>query len=238
MALLYLNSIPSVDLLGITTILGNAPIDVCTRNALILCERYGIDVPVYRGSESSVTGQVPAEYPDFVHGTDGLGELDLPEPVKRVEDQPAFEYLVEAVSSHPREITILAVGRLTNLALAIYAQPDFQDLVKEVIIMGGAVNVPGNVTPWAEANIMGDPEAADIVFRSHLNLTMVGLDVTNATRMSMRYIESLFSDLPDLSDFILAMNSHYADFYLRSEATDDFPVHDSSAVAFLSLIHI
>ena len=233
MALLYLNAIPSVELLGITTILGNAPIEVCTRNALILCERYGIDVPVYRGSESSVTGQVPGVYPDFVHGTDGLGELDLPEPVKRVEDQPAFEYLVEAVSSHPREITILAVGRLTNLALAINAQPDFQDLVKEVIIMGGAVNVPGNVTRWAEANIMGDPEAADVVFRSHLNLTMVGLDVTNATRMSMRYIESLFSDLPDLSDFILAMNSYYADFYLRSEATDDFPVHDSSAVAFL-----
>ena len=233
MALLYLNAIPSVELLGITTILGNAPIEVCTRNALILCERYGIDVPVYRGSESSVTGQVPGEYPDFVHGTDGLGELDLPEPVKGVEDQPAFEYLVEAVSSHPREITILAVGRLTNLALAINAQPDFQDLVKEVIIMGGAVNVPGNVTRWAEANVMGDPEAADIVFRSHLNLTMVGLDVTNATRMSMRYIESLFSDLPDLSDFILAMNSYYADFYLRSEATDDFPVHDSSAVAFL-----
>jgi len=233
MALLYLNAIPSVDLLGITTILGNAPIEVCTRNALILCERYGIDVPVYRGSESSVTGQVPGEYPDFVHGTDGLGELDLPEPVKRVEDQPAFEYLVEAVSSHPREITILAVGRLTNLALAINAQPDFQDLVKEVIIMGGAVNVPGNVTRWAEANIMGDPEAADIVFRSHLNLTMVGLDVTNATRMSMRYIESLFSDLPDLSEFILSMNSYYADFYLTSEATNDFPVHDSSAVAFL-----
>ena len=233
MALLYLNAIPSVDLLGITTILGNAPIEVCTRNALILCERYGIDVPVYRGSESSVTGQVPGEYPDFVHGTDGLGELDLPEPVKGVEDQPAFEYLVGAVSSHPREITILAVGRLTNLALAINTQPDFQDLAKEVIIMGGAVNVPGNVTRWAEANIMGDPEAADVVFRSHLNLTMVGLDVTNATRMSMRYIESLFSDLPDLSDFILAMNSYYADFYLRSEATDDFPVHDSSAVAFL-----
>ena len=233
MALLYLNAIPKIDLLGICTVLGNAPIDVCTRNALILTERYGIDAPVYRGAECTIEGLIPDEYPDFVHGIEGLGELKLPAPAKHPEGKAAFEYMVETVMKYPGEITILAVGRLTNVALALNAQQDFQNLVKEVVIMGGAINTPGNVTPWAEANIIGDPEAAAIVFGSQLELTMVGLDVTNTTRMSMAYIDSLFSDLPHLADFVLPMNRYYAEFYRAAEGTKDFPVHDSSAVAFL-----
>ena len=233
MALLYLNAIPKIDLLGITTILGNASTDACTRNALILAERYRIDAPIYKGSERSIAGTVPDEYPDFVHGFNGLGGIELQTPTRSSEDIPAFEFLIEAVNANPGEITILAVGRLTNLALAINSQTNFSDLVKEVVLMGGAINARGNVTRWAEANILGDPEAADIVFRSRIELTMVGLDVTNKTRMSMSYIKSLFTDLPDLAGIIIPMNSYYSEFYRRAEGTEDFPVHDSSAAAFL-----
>ncbi len=233
MALLYLNAIPKIDLLGITTILGNASTETCTRNALILAEHYGISAPVYRGAERNIEGLVPNEYPDFVHGANGLGGLELPTPTKTPENVPAFEYLVEAVNRSPGEITILAVGRLTNLALAIRAQKGFQDRVKDVVIMGGSISARGNVTQWAEANIFGDPEAADIVFRSQLQVTLVGLDVTNTTRMSMSYIDSLVSNLPDLAELIIPMNSYYAEFYKAAEGTDDFPVHDSSAAAFL-----
>ena len=99
--------------------------------------------------------------------------------------------------------------------------------------MGGAIKSSGNVTPWAEANIIGDPEAASIVFNSRLKLTMVGLDVTSATRMTMRYVETLLPRNSALSAFLVAMNSYYAEFYRTSERASDFPVHDPSAVAYL-----
>lgn len=233
MALLYLNALPETELLGITTIHGNAPIEVCTRNALFLCDRYDIDVPVYRGPAQGITGTIPEEYPDFVHGADGLGELGQIATTRPLGGMSAAEYLVDAAKCQPGAITLLAVGRLTNLALALEAEPDFQDLVKDVIIMGGTIKSPGNVTPWAEANIIGDPEAASIVFNSRLKLTLVGLDVTSATRMTMRYVETLLPRNSALSTFLVAMNSYYAEFYRTSEGASDFPVHDPSAVAYL-----
>lgn len=233
MALLYLNACPQLDLLGITTILGNASIEQCTRNTLFLCQQFNIDVPVYQGASTGINGVEPDEYPDFVHGKNGLADLDLGEPSRHIENTSAAEYLNAVVTRHPGEITILAVGRLTNVALALASDPGFSSSVKDIVFMGGACQCDGNVTPWAEANIIGDPEAADVVFSSGIPLTMVGLDVTYKTRMSLPFLEEMFASITDLRNFIMAINSYYAGFYKSSEATSDFPVHDSSAVAFV-----
>ena len=231
MALLYLNACNNLELIAITTILGNADIDQCTRNALILRDMFGIKVPVYKGASSVTNGTTPDEYPDFVHGKDGLGDVGLPEVKSATKTENAASALVRLSEDFAGDLILLAVGRLTNVALAIQKDPNFVQRLRQVIIMGGAYKHPGNVTPWAEANIIGDPEAADIVFNSGLPLTMVGLDVTTQTRMSMEYLRPIAAKLGELGDFILKINNTYASNYMRMENSSDFPVHDSSAVA-------
>jgi len=232
MALLYLHACDNLELLGITTILGNASIENCTNNALFLCEQFGVDTPVYRGADRCVNGDRPADYPDFVHGTNGLADIDVKVAGKSVENQDAASFLLETTKANPGEITIIAVGRLTNIALAINRDQAFAGRVKEIIFMGGAANCEGNVTAWAEANIIGDPEAASTVFNAGIPMVMVGLDVTLQTRMSHDFLDTLTSGLPQLQHLLLAINNVYAAFYKTSQDWDDFPVHDSSAIAY------
>jgi purine nucleosidase len=232
MALLYLHACDNLELLGITTIFGNASIENCTSNALFLCEQFGVTAPVYRGADRLLTGKKPENYPDFVHGINGLADIDARVSQKLVEDQDASGFLVESANANPNEITILAVARLTNIALAINKDPNFASRVKEIIFMGGAASCEGNVTPWAEANIIGDPEAASAVFNSGIPLVMVGLDVTLLTRMSNDFLDSLTSDLVHLQNLLLSINEVYASYYKTSQNWDEFPVHDSSAIAY------
>ena len=232
MALLYLHACDNMELLGITTIFGNASIENCTSNALFLCEQFGVTAPVYRGADRLLTGKKPENYPDFVHGINGLADIDVRASQKLVEDQDASGFLVESANANPNEITILAVARLTNIALAINKDPNFASRVKEIIFMGGAASCEGNVTTWAEANIIGDPEAASAVFNSGIPLVMVGLDVTLLTRMSNDFLDSLTSDLVHPQNLRLSINEVYASYYKTSQNWDEFPVHDSSAIAY------
>lgn len=231
MALLYLHRSARLDLVAITTILGNASIDQCTNNALFLCEKFDIAAPVYRGADRSIDGSLPEMYPDFVHGKNGLGEADVTVKARRTEPEDAVTALRQLTAHAPGEITIIAVGRLTNLALAIEADPGFASGVRNIIAMGGAVHVEGNVTPYAEANIIGDPEAAKVVFDSGIPLTLVGLDVTLVTRITTPYLEMLCTVLGELGPLVDEINQVYRAYYKTSQNWDDFPVHDSSAVA-------
>ena len=232
MALLYLHVCDNLELLGITTILGNASIENCTNNALFLCEQFGITAPVYRGADRGMTGEQPEDYPDFVHGLNGLADIEVTVADKSAEDQDACTFLLESSNANPGEITIIAVGRMTNIAMALNKDPTFAHRVKEIIFMGGAATCEGNVTTWAEANIIGDPEAASIVFNSDIPLVMVGLDVTLQTRMSPNFVNSLMPDLSPLRSLLRSINSVYASFYKTSQNWDEFPVHDSSAIAY------
>jgi inosine-uridine nucleoside N-ribohydrolase len=232
MALLYLHACNDIELLGITTTLGNASLDDCTNNALYLCERFNIDAPVYRGAETGIDGSVPTDYPDFVHGGNGLADHPVKVTSRSTEKQHASTFLSDITAANPGKITIIAVGRLTNIALAIQSDPEFTGNVDRVIFMGGAWQCEGNVTPWAEANIIGDPEAAAIVFDAGIPLTMVGLDVTLQTRMTAAYLQSLCQGLGSLGEFLLEINAVYGDYYRKSQGWEAFPVHDSSAVAF------
>ena len=175
-------------------------------------------------------------YPDFVHGKNGLGDIPLTTPVLKSERTKAAQAIVELAKANPHELSIVAVGRLTNLALALELHPELPLLVKELIVMGGVFGYNGhrgNVSPVAEANIAGDPTAADIVFTSGIPTTIVGLDVTAETVMSEAYIARLRQRAGASGEFIYQISRFYLNFYEKISGKAECPIHDASAVAYL-----
>ncbi|HSG90926.1 MAG TPA: nucleoside hydrolase [Pseudomonadales bacterium] len=234
MALLFAHRSPDIELLGITTTFGNASVVQTTRNALLLADAFGIDCPVHMGAAVPLAVAELAP-PDFVHGTDGLGDAGLVMP-HAPGDATAVAFIIDTVRAHPGEVTLVAVGRMTNLALVAEQAPDVVGLVKQVVIMGGVIGrhgIAGNVTPCAEANIFGDPHAADIVMQAGWPLTMVGLDVTMRTRMEPAMLATLVADGGADGALIGRIVRHYQAFYARTTGNEAFPVHDSSALACL-----
>ena len=236
MALLFLHYSPEVELVAIVSGFGNADIATTTRNALYLQERFGIAAPVFRGAAEALGPRLGQGYPDFVHGKNGLGEIALREPAHYAESREGADAIVDLVKRNPGEISIVAVGRLTNLALALQRCPELPTLVREVVVMGGAFGHnghSGNVSPVAEANIAGDPQAADRVFTAGWPITIVGLDVTHATIIDDKFLASLRNRAGDAGDFIYQISRFYMDFHERLNGSRECPVHDSSAVAYL-----
>lgn len=168
----------------------------------------GVDTPL---------DHVKTEPATLVHGENGLGDIVIPDHVNaELSPLVAHDYIIEKIKEQPGEITLVAVGRLTNLALAIQKDPEIGKLVKEVIIMGGAFGHnghTGNLTPFAEANVYGDPLAADIVINADWPVTIVGLDVTQQTLMSNAYLEKVRSHSTKYGEFIYDITRFYAQFY-------------------------
>ena len=188
-ALLFAFGSSELQIEALTTIFGNVSLEQCTRNALIILDAAGRpDIPVYPGvSRAFGLGDPPLA--PHIHGSDGLGDTNPPAP--DIEPQPTnavFEIVERALAS-PGEITFIALGRLTNLALALNIAPQVADSLKEVVVMGGAVTVPGNVTPVATANLQGDPQAADVVYRSGARIAQVGLDVCREVEFSPEQLQ-------------------------------------------------
>jgi purine nucleosidase len=235
MALLFLHRHPEVELLGVTTVFGNASIENTTRNALFLREAFGIDAPVARGADTPYDpARVPHAYPVMVHGENGLGDIPIPEtpPSRPLDHEDAAQFIIDTVRAHPGEVSVVAVGRMTNLANALRRDPAIAGLVKKVVIMGGSFYVPGNVSPAAEANIHGDPEAADAVTTAPWKLTVIGLDVTGQTVMTRTELAALReaggSDLALLD----ALSQDYISFYGHL-LEDGMLVHDTCACVAL-----
>ncbi len=236
MALLFLHFAESVDLKAIVTGFGNASLENTTRNALHVKALFGITAPVYRGAPGPVSEGLPAAYPDFVHGKNGLGDIEFADPAGAAESISGAQAIVELVSGSPGEISIVAVGRMTNLAHALELCPELPDLVREVVVMGGAFGFnghSGNVSPFAEANIAGDPAAADIVFGSGMPIAIVGLDVTQETVASSEFFDKLRDNAGDAGQFIHRVSRCYLDFHNQQHGKLECPIHDSSAVAYL-----
>jgi purine nucleosidase len=232
LALLYLHRHPEAKLAGITTVAGNAPIDVTTKNAQYLCERFGIAAPVARGAAAPLNG-ILRESPLNVHGRNGLGDVDMSDFAGvALDPRPAHAFMVDLVRARPGEITIVAVGMLTNLALALDTAPEIASLVRNVVIMGGAFGIgghSGNVTPVAEANIHGDPRAADIVLTAPWEVTVIGLDVTERVIMTPAYLEALRDAGSAEGRFIWDVTRRYQDFHRETAGFAGIYVHDPSA---------
>jgi inosine-uridine nucleoside N-ribohydrolase len=236
MALLYLSKLPEIDLLGITTVVGNADIATTTRNALFLRQQFGISAPVIRGAGETLDGVSKPE-PVIVHGVNGLGDIDIP-AVSEDDLQPgtASQFIIDTLRANPGEVTIIAVGRMTNLALALRQDPAIAGFAKQVIIMGGAFGYAGrsgNVTPAAEANIHGDPVAADEIFAANWKVVVVGLDVTHDIILTSHYLATLAAEAGANGELLAQMSDHYARFYLDIMGLAGVVGHDLLAVTYL-----
>ncbi|KND62224.1 Inosine-uridine preferring nucleoside hydrolase [Candidatus Burkholderia verschuerenii] len=235
-ALVFQARHPHIDLLGITTVFGNADIDTTTANALYLASRFCADVPVVRGAAQPLKRPTPAPIP-HIHGHDALGDIARPEAVTVREDgRAAHRFIVETVRANPGEVTLLAVGPLTNLALALQEAPEIAALVREVVVMGGAFGFNGdldNVTPTAEANAHSDPHAADIVFGAPWKVSIVGLDVTHATIMTTAFLASVRDSAGDAGRFVWDVSRFYERFHSDDGMTRGIYAHDYSAAAFV-----
>ena len=180
---------PGVEVLALTTVGGNVPLARTTRNALALLEYAGrTDVPVARGSARPTAGSFGYAY--AVHGTSGLTRR-LPRPQTRTIDARAVDFLAARLRELPGQITIIALGPLTNLAWLWLRHPGALEQIARLVIMGGAVNAPGNVTPYAEFNFYSDPEAADLVLSSGVPLTLVDLAVCRHVGIDRQGVERL-----------------------------------------------
>ena len=229
LALLYLRARPDLKLLAITTVFGNADVETTTRNALWLRARLGLSAPVYRGADKPLE-RSRGPSPTHVHGENGLGDIDLSDVIlSPAASGAAHDRIIALVRARPGEITIVAIGPLTNLALALRAAPDIAGLVAGVTIMGGAFTA-GNVTPFAEANIHNDPEAAAEVLAASWPVTLVPLDAT----MSCVLTNADARDLAEQSQagrFAHDVTRGYAKAYAR---LDGCVLHDVAALVSLT----
>ena len=217
---------PEVELVGVSTVAGNQTLDKTTNNALRVLELLGrSDIPVYVGEDKPLVRELHTA-PD-VHGDSGLDGPDLPQPTTSAQEEHAVDYLGRALTE---DVTLVATGPLTNVALMLERYPDARP--KRVVLMGGSIG-EGNTTPAAEFNIYVDPEAAQRVFESGLDVTMIGLDVTHRALITDEHRERLRAAgkvgkvAAELLDFYARFHKH------RYPDLDGAPLHDPVCIALL-----
>ena len=220
---------PQIDLLGVTVVAGNQTLDKTLPNTLHVCQHLGLDVPVYGGMDRPmVRDQVTA---GDVHGESGLDGPVFEPLVKQAEKKHAVNYLIDTLMASDGDITLVPVGPLTNVAMAMRLEPGIVKKIKRIVLMGGAVGL-GNTTPAAEFNIYVDPEAAHVVFTSGVPLVMMGLDLTNTARADMDIIERM----EGLGNKAGKLFGDIMRFTFHSQACNGLPsgpVHDVTAVTYL-----
>lgn len=229
LAALFLAHRSDVEILAVGSVHGNATADAAARNALAVLDIGGRPgVPVAVGARQPLAQ--PVDISAMVHGADGLGGFAPPPPAGRAPvDLPAAVQLVQTVRANPGECTIVATGPFTNLALALLLDPDVASLVAGVVVMGGTVEHPGNISPYAEANIAHDPEAARLVFAAPWPVTQVGLDVTMATWLEQPDLDRIQASDTAAGRFAWRILPHYLDFYFGRHGRPGCPVHDPCA---------
>jgi inosine-uridine nucleoside N-ribohydrolase len=229
-ALLLAVASPEVELLGVTTVAGNQTLDKTTANALKVLELAGReDVRVAAGADRPLVGELVVA--DDAHGESGLDGPSLPSPRTKPLQQHAVDFLAERILASNRPVTLVPLGPLTNVALLLVEHPDVARRLHRVVLMGGAIG-EGNQTPSAEFNIWIDPEAAFRVFQSGLDVTMVGLDVTNRAVLTEEDADGLRGTGP-VGGAVAAMLDFYGTFYRVAYDHGGCPVHDAVAVAHL-----
>ena len=228
-ALLYALSHPKIEVIGITTVFGNVPVDIATKNALILSEKSGLNTPVYIGA-SKPQERIVKNFPTFIHGDDGFGNINLNKSQLTKSNIDAENFIIKSVQNYHGEVNIIAIGPLTNIANSLKKKPSIAKGIKSITVMGGSWMAGGNITPVAEANIYNDPEAADLVFNSGLKITMVGLDVTHKVFLSDNDISKLSLMDNHSGKFLKNISNFYINFYRKTKNMDGCFFHDATAV--------
>ncbi|MBT8201880.1 MAG: nucleoside hydrolase [Acidimicrobiia bacterium] len=229
--LLALAAPEELDVRGITTVAGNVPLELTTRNALMMVELAGRpDIAVYAGCDRPmVRDLITAEY---VHGKTGIDGADTPPPRTTPADQHAVEFIIETCRATPG-ITLCTLGPLTNMGTALEQAPDIAGTIAQLVLMGGGFFEGGNTTPAAEFNIYVDPQAAALVFGSGIDLVMMPLDVTHRALTSDARVDA-FRDLGTASGAAVAgMLEFFERYDMERYGTEGAPLHDPTVIAYL-----
>lgn len=221
---------PALKLIGITTVSGNGGISKVTFNARRIATLVNLDLPIAEGSGKSLLGAV--EEATDIHGESALDGAELPEPKVELSNLHAVDLMAKLLRESAEKVTIVATGPLTNVALFLKMYPALKEKVKEIVFMGGSAT-RGNRTPYAEFNIWMDPEAADVVLRSGLPLTMCGLDVTHQALVTKEIFQRLEAMGTGVSKTIIGLLKFFAKTYDEVFEMPDPPLHDPVAVALL-----
>ncbi len=232
-ALLLALASDELEILGITCVAGNVPLNLTAENARKVLElTHRTDVPVFEGAKCPIKRTlVTAEH---VHGKTGLDGPDLEKPKISLQNKGAIEFIIETILSYPKyEITLCTLGPLTNLGLAIQREPKIKSLIKEIVMMGGGFFEGGNITPAAEFNIYVDPEAAKEVLSSGIPIVMLPLDVTHKTLTSRSRIEG-FREIGNKAGVATAeMLDFFERFDVDKYGSEGGPLHDPNVITFL-----
>ncbi|MCC7119873.1 MAG: nucleoside hydrolase [Anaerolineales bacterium] len=230
LAILLALASPEVELLGISAIHGNASTAQVTKNALAILElAHATHIPVYKGCDVPLV-KAPLLSPE-THGGAGLGYAQLPEPQTQARAEHGSDFMIEQIMAHPGEITLAAIGPLTNLALAIRKEPRIVQNVKEVFIMGGAIQHAGNTTALAEYNTFVDPHAAHVVFHSGMPMTLTPLDVTYQCIFLKEDLERLLKINSPITKFIADSTRFYMEFHDEYQQIDGCVINDPMTLA-------
>lgn len=230
LAILLALASPEVCLDAVTVVHGNCSVEQGVVNALSVLELVGVDhVPVYQGLGRPLV-QPPLLAPE-THGTKGLGYADLRPPQSTPGAQHAMDFLIEAIMASPGEITLVAIGPLTNVAMAVRREPRLVDAVRDVIIMGGAIRHGGNATPLAEFNTYVDPHAAHIVFHSGLPITLVPLDVTYQCILTADHVQRLLRADAPIARFVVDATRFYMAYHDDYQRIAGCIINDPLALA-------
>ena len=225
--MLALNS-PELDVRAITVVPGNVTAEMGLENALRMVSLANrCDIPIAAGAQHPLFQKLITA--EFWHGKNGLGNIELPPSKCKVDPRFGPDLIIQLVHASPHEITLVPVGPLTNIALAVEKDPSIVPLVKEVVLMGGSIT-GGNVNAAAEANIYNDPEAAQIVFQAGWPLTMVGLEVGDKALFTRKYLEELGKTHGPVNDFMYQVNKFLVDLSEKYGAAGS-SMYDPSAVA-------
>jgi len=220
---------PSIELVGITTVAGNAEVEKTTINALKVCEIANIpQVPVTKGAGQPLVRE--RETAPDIHGDSGMDGPVLPEPTKTAAEGHAVDYIIRTLLESDGDISLVPVGPLTNIAMAMRKEPRILPKIQEIVIMGGGMF--GNKTPAAEFNIYVDAEAAKVVFESGVPITMMGLDLTHQALATPDICDRIGAVGNRVSDFIVELLQFFAGTYKEVFDFDGAPIHDACCVAY------
>lgn len=240
LAIVYALQTNDIKVEGITTVFGNTDVEQATENTLRIIQLVnpGYEVPVALGAAKPLKRDWSGPVVQ-VHGENGIGNVKLPETSQQPLKESAAEFIVRKANEFEGQITLITLGRLTNIAEALSLDPTLSKKFQEVIVMGGSVFAPGNVMPRAEANFYGDPEAASCVIQSGMPITMVGLDVTMKARLTKKHLTELAQicapSSKHLVDYIEETLRYYFNFHYKTENfIDQCPLHDPLTVLIVN----
>lgn len=232
-AILLALASPELEVLGITAVAGNVPLALTQKNARIVCELAGRpDIPVFAGCDAPI--KRPLVTAEHVHGKTGLDGPKLTDPTMPLQDQHAVDFIIETLRTHsPGTVTLCPLGPLTNIATALTRAPDIAQHVQEIVLMGGAYFEVGNITPAAEFNIYVDPEAAEIVFRAGIPLTVLPLDVTHKALTTRPRVEAFRALGTEVGRMVAAWTDFFERFDKEKYGSEGAPLHDPCVIAYL-----